>query len=209
MYGQPAMNFIHEGGIGAISEHLRQLLAQDVENHLDRKLYDDNLFRSNGSTLLKTEFETLLETAGETERQEVQEESPAQPYEPMLNLFAAYADEEQAEVQVVESRPSPSRAPSASRKKKGDEPEMFNLFSQENMYDEAATQEDMTGERAAAEAKWQERRQKFEEERKKEMEPRPFTGEIRPEYKNGSIVKSGEQYGYLRGGYSRSTIPSA
>lgn len=76
---------------------------------------------------------------------------------------------------------------------------MFNLFSQENMYDEAATQEDMTGERAAAEAKWQERRQKFEEERKKEMEPRPFTGEIRPEYKNGSIVKSGEQYGYLRG----------
>lgn len=76
---------------------------------------------------------------------------------------------------------------------------MFNLFSQENMYDEAATQEDMTGERAAAEARWQERRQKFEEERKKEMEPRPFTGEIRPEYKNGSLVKAGEQYGYLQG----------
>lgn len=199
MYGQPAMNFIHEGGVGAISEHLRQLLAQDVENHLDRKLYDDNLSRSNDSTVLKTGFEALLETARETKRQEVRKESPVQPYEPMLNLFAAYADEEQAEMQVVKSRPSPSRAPSASRKKKGDEPEMFNLFSQENMYDEAATQEDMTGERAAAEAKWQERRQKFEEERKKEMEPRPFTGEIRPEYKNGSIVKSGEQYGYLRG----------
>ena len=147
------MNFTHEGGIGAIAEHLRQLLAQDVRNHLDRKLYEENLSRSNNSTILKTEFETLLETAGETERQEVQEESPAQPYEPMLNLFAAYADEEQAEVQVVESRPSPSRTPSASRKKKGNEPEMFNLFSQENMYDEAATQEDMTGEQAAAEEK--------------------------------------------------------
>lgn len=199
MYGQPAMNFIHEEGVGAISEHLRQLLAQDVEDHLDRKLYDDNLSRSNNSTILKTEFETLLETAGGTERQEVQEERPAQPHEPMLNLFAAYADEEQAEVQVVESRPSPGRAPSASRKKKGDEPEMFNLFSQENMYEEAATQEEMTGERAAAEARWQERRQKIEEERKKEMEPRPFTGEIRPEYKNGSLVKAGEQYGYLQG----------
>ena len=199
MYGQPAMNFIHEGGVGAISEHLRQLLAQDVENHLDRKLYDDNLSRSNDSTVLKTGFEALLETAGETKRQEVRKESPVQPYEPMLNLFAAYADEEQAEVQVVKSRPSPSRAPSASRKKKGDEPEMFNLFSQENMYEEAATQEDMTGERAAAEARWQERRQKIEEERKKEMEPRPFTGEIRPEYKNGSLVKAGEQYGYLQG----------
>lgn len=199
MYGQPAMNFIHEGGIDAISEHFRQLLAQDVENHLDRELYDNNLSRPTVSTGLEPEFETPLEIVIENHRQEVQEESPAQPYEPMLNLFAAYADEEKAEAQAVESRPSPSRAPSASRKKKGDEPEMFNLFSQENMYDEAATQEDMTGERAAAEAKWQERRQKFEEERKKEMEPRQFTGEIRPEYKNGSIVKSGEQYGYLRG----------
>ena len=199
MYGQPAINFTYEGGIGSISEHLRQLLAQDVENHLDRKLYDNNLSHSNGSTILKTEFETLLETAGETERQERRKESPAQPYEPMLNLFAAYADKEETEVQVVESRPSPDRTPSASRKRKRSEPEMFNLFSQENMYDEAATQEEMTGEQAAAEAKWQERRLRFEEERKKEMEPRPFTGEIRPEYKNGSLVKAGEQYGYLQG----------
>ena len=195
MYGQPAINFTHEGGIGSISEHLRQLLAQDVENHLDRKLYDNNLSHSNGSTILKTKFETLLETAEETERQERRKESPAQPYEPMLNLFAAYADKEETEVQVVESRPSPGRTPSASRKRKRSEPEMFNLFSQENMYDEAATQEEMTGEQAAAEAKWQERRLRFEEERKKEMEPRPFTGEIRPEYKNGSLVKAGEQYG--------------
>ena len=199
MYGQPAINFTHEGGIGSISEHLRQLLAQDVENHLDRKLYDNNLSHSNGSTILKTKFETLLETAEETERQERRKESPAQPYEPMLNLFAAYADKEETEVQVVESRPSPGRTPSASRKRKRSEPEMFNLFSQENMYDEAATQEEMTGEQAAAEAKWQERRLRFEEERKKETEPRPFTGEIRPEYKNGSLVKAGEQYGYLQG----------
>ena len=199
MYGQPAMNFIHTGGIKAIAGHLRQLLAQDVEKHLDRELYDANLSRPAVSTGLEPEFETPLEIVVENHRQKVQEETPSQLYEPMLNLFAAYADEEEAEVQAVESRPSPSRVPSASRKKKGNEPEMFNLFSQENMYDEAATQEDMTGERAAAEAKWQERRQKFEEERKKEMEPRPFTGEIRPEYKNGSIVRSGEQYGYLRG----------
>ena len=69
----------------------------------------------------------------------MQEESllSTKPYEPMLNLFAAYADEEEAEVQMMESRPSPGRTASASRKRKGNEPEMFNLFSQENMYDEA------------------------------------------------------------------------
>lgn len=201
MYGQPAMNFIHEGGIGAISEHLRQLLAQDVGNHLDRKLYEENLSRPTVSTTLKTGPEIPPETTAVEHRQEMQEKSllSTKPYEPTLNLFAAYADEEEAGAQVVESRPSPGRAPSASRKKKGDEPEMFNLFSQENMYEEAVTKEDMTGERAVAEARWQERRQKFEEERKKEMEPRPFTGEIRPEYKNGSLVKAGEQYGYLQG----------
>lgn len=67
----------------------------------------------------------------------------------------------------MESRPSPGRTASASRKRKRNEPEMFNLFSQENMYDEAVSQEEMTGEQAAAEAKWQERRLRFEEERKK------------------------------------------
>ena len=201
MYGQPAMNFTHEGGIGAIAEHLRQLLAQDVGNHLDRKLYEENLSRPTVSTALKTRPEVAPETTAVEHRQEMQEESllSTKPYEPMLNLFAAYANEEEAEVQMMENRPSPGRTPSASRKRKGNEPEMFNLFSQENMYDEAVSQEEMTGEQAAAEAKWQERRLRFEEERKKEMEPRPFTGEIRPEYKNGSLVKAGEQYGYLQG----------
>lgn len=201
MYGQPAMNFTHEGGIGAISEHLRQLLAQDVGNHLDRKLYEENLSRPSVSTALKTGPEVPPETTAVEHRQEMQEESllSTKTYEPMLNLFAAYADEEEAEVQMMESRSSPGRTASASRKRKGNEPEMFNLFSQENMYDEAVSQEEMTGEQAAAEAKWQERRLRFEEERKKETEPRPFTGEIRPEYKNGSLVKAGEQYGYLQG----------
>lgn len=201
MYGQPAMNFIHEGGIGAIAEHLRLLLAQDVGNHLDRKLYEENLSRSTVSTALKTGPEVPPETTAVEHRQEMQEESlhSTKPYEPMLNLFATYADEEEAEVQMMENRLSPGRTASASRKRKGNEPEMFNLFSQENMYDEAVSQEEMTGEQVAAEAKWQERRLRFEEERKKETEPRPFTGEIRPEYKNGSLVKAGEQYGYLQG----------
>ena len=99
MYGQPAMNFIHEGGIGAISEHLRLLLAQDVGNHLDRKLYEENLSRSTVSTALKTGPEVPPETTAVEHRQEMQEESllSTKPYEPILNLFAAYADEEKAE----------------------------------------------------------------------------------------------------------------
>ena len=176
-------------------------LVSTVGNHLDRKLYEENLSRSTVSTALKTGPEVAPETTAVEHRQEMQEESllSTKPYEPMLNLFAAYADEEETEVQMMENRPLPGRTASASRKRKGNEPEMFNLFSQKNMYDEAVSQEEMTGEQAAAEAKWQERRLRFEEERKKETEPRPFTGEIRPEYKNGSLVKAGEQYGYLQG----------
>ena len=67
---------------------------------------------------------------------------------------------------------------------------MFNLFSQENMYDEAATQEDMTGERAAAEAKWQERRQNLKKSGRKKWNHGRLPGRYAPEYKNGSIVKS-------------------
>lgn len=80
MYGQPAMNFIHEGGVGAISEHLRQLLAQDVENHLDRKLYDDNLSRSNGSTILK---QSLRHYWKQQERQNGRRYRKKAPHSPM------------------------------------------------------------------------------------------------------------------------------
>lgn len=119
-------------------------MAQDVGNHLDRKLYEENLSRSTVSTALKTGPEVPPETTAVEHRQEMQEESllSTKPYEPMLNLFAAYADEEEAEVQMMENRPSPGRTVSASRKRKGNEPEMFNLFSQENMYDEAVSQEE-------------------------------------------------------------------
>lgn len=217
MYGQPAMNFIHDGGMDAISERLKELLAQDIGQSLDLKRYEGGLTQPRHKeeqpedtvvispaeySVTPTSAEPELATTEPTEAEytiaaERKEPVFSKPYEPMLNLFETYTDEEDTEVETVKSRPSrPSQTP---RKKKGDEPEMFNLFSQENMYDEAPVQEDMTEERAAAEAKWQERRQKMEEERKKEMEPRPFTGEIRTEYKNGSIVKQGEQYGYLRG----------
>ncbi len=188
MYGQPAMNFIHEGGIGAISEHLRLLLAQDVGNHLDRKLYEENLSRSTVSTALKTGPEVPPETTAVEHRQEMQEESllSTKPYEPMLNLFAAYADEEEAEVQMMESRPSPGRTASASRKRKGNEPEMFNLFSQENMYDEAVSQEEMTGEQAAAEAKWQERNDRGTGGSGSEMAGTQTTVRGRTEKRNGT-----------------------
>lgn len=214
MYGQPAMNFIHDGGMDAISERLKELLAQDIGQSLDLKRYEGGLAQQvhqkevqedttaissaeNSVTPTFAEPEFIVDEPEDTIMAERKEPVFSKPYEPMLNLFETYTDEEDTEVETVKSRPSrPSQTP---RKKKGDEPEMFNIFSQENMYDEAPVQEGMTEERAAAEAKWQERRLKIEEERKKEMEPRPFTGEIRTEYKNGSIVKQGEQYGYLRG----------
>ena len=214
MYGQPAMNFIHDGGMDAISEHLKELLAQDIGQSLDLKRYEGGLAQpkhqeeqpedtiaissaKNSVTPTFAEPEFIVDEPEDTIMAERKEPVFSKPYEPMLNLFETYTDEEDTEVETVKNRPS--RTSPTPRKKKGDEPEMFNLFSQENMYDEAPVQEGMTEERAAAEAKWQERRLKMEEERKKEMEPRPFTGEIRTEYKNGSIVKQGEQYGYLRG----------
>lgn len=216
MYGQPAMNFIHDGGMDAISERLKELLAQDIGQSLDLKRYEGGLAQPRhqeeqpeDTVVISSAEKSVTPTSIEQELAATEPENTivaerkepvfSEPYEPMLNLFEAYTDEEDTDAETVKSKPSSGHTSSTPRKKKGDEPEMFNLFSQENMYDEAPVQEDMTEERAAAEAKWQERRQRMEEERKKEMEPRPFTGEIRTEYKNGSIVKQGEQYGYLRG----------
>ena len=82
----------------------------------------------------------------------------------MLNLFDTYAEEE---MEVPESRMPERKVVPASRKKKDNTPEMFNLFSQENAYDEAVQEEDLSLAQAEAEAAWQERRRKMEEERQK------------------------------------------
>lgn len=47
MYGQPAMNFIHDGSVETISEELGGLLLRDIENRLNRELYTENLSRQS------------------------------------------------------------------------------------------------------------------------------------------------------------------
>lgn len=49
--------------------------------------------------------------------QENKSSIPTQPYEPMLNLFAAYAEEEKGEEQAVQRKPA-SRVSATSRKRK-------------------------------------------------------------------------------------------
>ena len=197
MYGQPAMNFIHDGSVETISKELGGLLLRDIENRLNRELYTENLSRKSVPSTAILPTITITEEGERPQKSERVEQLPStRPYEPMLNLFDTYAEEE---TEVPESRMPERKVVTASRKKKDNTPEMFNLFSQENAYDEAVQEEDLSLAQAEAEAAWQERRRKMEEERKKEMEPRAFDGELKPEYKNGSIVKSGEQYGHLRG----------
>lgn len=47
MYGQPAMNFIHDGSVETISEELGELLLRDIESRLNRELYTENLSRQS------------------------------------------------------------------------------------------------------------------------------------------------------------------
>lgn len=159
MYGQPAMNFIHDGGMDAISERLKELLAQDIGQSLDLKRYEGGLAqqvhqkevqedtraissaeKSVTPTFAEPEF--IVDEPEDTIMAERKEPVFSKPYEPMLNLFETYTDEEDTEVETVKSKPY--RHSQTPRKKKGDEPEMLNLFSQENMYDEAPVQEGLT-----------------------------------------------------------------
>lgn len=216
MYGQPAMIFTHDGGINAIAETVKDLLTKDMGQHLDRKLYADHLsdivkeetmllpeespvekFEKPPVNLVETPAKAITEVNIET----VIENEPlsSQPYEPVLNLFEAFENDTDtlSSERIADNKPASRRKRPATRN--DNEPEMYDLFSQGNLFDEVVQEEFSDDEKVAAETKWQERREIMEEERRKRMEPRTFTEEIRPEYKNGTIVKSGEQYGYLRG----------
>ena len=184
MYGQPSMNFIHDGGLEKIGNTLKAMIVKDINQNLDLQLYGSNRIQQKQEESKQTEFIP----------QEEKQLSPFQPYEPTLNLFEAFQDEETERQQPELQRTMPRKSRS-----KENQPEMFDLFSQGNLFEDAQ-EETFSDERKSEEEKrWEDRRQVIEEERKRQMEPHPFTGDILPEYKNGSLVKEGEQYGYLRG----------
>ncbi len=108
--------------------------------------------------VLNWNLKRLIEIAVENHRQEVRaSKSPGlNPMNPCSTCLPPMRDEEKRRVQAVESRPSSSRACRYPQKER-DEPEMFNLFSQENNAMKPPRREDMTGERA-----WQ-RKQKWQE----------------------------------------------
>lgn len=74
---------------------------------------------------------------------------------------------------------------------------MYNLFEQNDLFAQVA-EEISPEEKAKADAEWEARKQAIEEEKKRKLEPRPFTQEIRAEYKEGTIVQDDKQYGYLK-----------
>lgn len=187
MYGQPAMNFIHDGSMEEIGHALKKVLIKDVSQHLDLNLYE------SGRAQQKQEEKVSVQTEAIPTKEESLSPFPA--YEPALNLFEAFQDED---TETERQAPEPQRAAPRKSRPKENQPAMFDLFSQGNLFEQAQEETFSDERRIEEEKRWEAKRQAMEEERKKQMEPRPFTGEILPEYKNGSLVKEGEQYGFLR-----------
>lgn len=187
MYGQPAMNFIHDGSMEEIGDALKKVLIKDIGQYLDLQLYESHQVRKQKEEKIQISVQT------EFAPQEKEQPSLFKSYEPALNLFETFQEEDSER-----QSPEPQRAAPRKSHSKDKQPEMFDLFSQDNLFEEAQEETFSDERRAEEEKRWEARRQAMEEERRKQMEACPFTGDILPEYKNGSLVKQGEQYGYLR-----------
>lgn len=116
--------------------------------------------------------------------------------EPILNLFDLYAEQGDLPLPIESDKP---KKHSIARKHTPvkENIEMYNLFEQNDLFAQVA-EEISPEEKAKADAEWEARKQAIEEDKKRKLEPRPFTQEIRAEYKEGTIVQDGKQYGYLK-----------
>lgn len=140
MYGQPAMNFIHDGSMEEIGDALKKVLVRDVNQHLDLNLYE------SGRAQQKQEKVSVQTEAIPPKEKSL---SPFPAYEPALNLFEAFQDED---TETERQAPEPQRASPRKSRPKDNQPEMFDLFSQGNLF-EQAQEETFSDERRIEEEK--------------------------------------------------------
>lgn len=190
-YGQPAMVYKHSGGTEGIARDLRTILDSDIVARLDKQLYLGNLPQPPAQQAMP-----IPAVPPETEQQ------AASAFEPVLGRLGLF--ETQSVFGDTQTPTEPVKAPKRAKKaiaKEAAAPSsggLFDLFGQGDLFAQAP-QEELTSQQISEIAERNRiHQEEIEAKRKQEMEPRPFTGKLHPFYRNGTIVRQEEQYGYLK-----------
>lgn len=171
LYGTPAMNYEHAGGLPAIAVELGRMLTDDLGQRLDKVRFEK--FQQPIEAVTPISVRQVIDVPVE----EVQEVRTAPVSVPKPAAPQSYA------------------VPQRRRKAR---PAIDSLFRQGDLFSQPPEPEQTPEEleHIARENAFCTR--DIAQKKKEALEPRPYTGQMLPHYANGSLVEQNGQYGFLR-----------
>ena len=221
-YGKPAMEFTHSGGVEGIANDLRQMLKEDLAQHLDLKHYQtyapENPVQSVAQQVetVKQAFEkeevmvatpqqrtatsnqqmgTLFNMNAPTIKNDPTPQAKPQSIsqQPIITLYDLFGFSQEERTQV--KRPKQRKG---SKEKKEEAKELPFMDWREEMIVEANKRKEQAGSTSAEQL--DRIKEEAEQQRQERMKPTPYLLEdIPPHYRDGSLVADeNNRIGYLR-----------
>lgn len=203
-YGKPAMEFTHSGGVEGIANDLRQMLKEDLAQHLDVKYYQSyaqvNQVQSKSQQAEPSKQQsaysgTLFDTNNASLKNEATLEAKPQSIseQPIITLYDLFGFSQEERTQV--KRPKQRKG---SKAKKEEAKELPFMDWREEMIVEANKRKEQAG--SASVEQLDRLKEEAEQQRQERMKPVPYTLEdIPPHYKDGSLIADeNNRIGYLR-----------
>lgn len=179
-YGKPAMVYTHEGGIEGIAADMQKMLVSDLKTNLNVDLYNQHLVSNSNTQSAKQQNPELKSNISQLEVKQKEEKISYQALEvnvsePILTLYDLFGFSQEERTQV---KPVRGKKKTASARK--GKPVQLSMFSSDNK---------------------KEKKEKPIEQPKLSLDPRPYSGELHPFHKQGSLVEDQGQVGYLKERY--------
>ncbi|KAA6339377.1 hypothetical protein EZS27_012681 [termite gut metagenome] len=203
-YGKPAMEFTHSGGVEGIAKDLRQMLKEDLAQHLDVKYYQSyaqvNQVQSKSQQAEPSKQQsaysgTLFDMNDPTIKKEPTPQAKPQSIsqQPIITLYDlfGFSQEERTQVKHPKQR-------KGSKAKKEEAKELPFMDWREEMIVEANKRKEQAG--SASVEQLDRLKEEAEQQRQERMKPIPYLLEdIPPHYKDGSLIADeNNRIGYLR-----------
>ena len=203
-YGKPAMEFTHSGGVEGIANDLRQMLKEDLAQHLDVKYYQSyaqaNQVQSTSqqaepakrqSAYSGTLFDMNDPTIKKEPTSQVKPQSISQ--QPIITLYDLFGFSQEERTQV--KRPKQRKG---SKAKKEEAKELPFMDWREEMIVEANKRKEQAG--STSTEQLDRLKEEAEQQRQERMKPIPYLLEdMPPHYKDGSLIADeNNRIGYLR-----------
>ena len=173
-YGKAAQMYIHEGGIEGIADDMRKMLNSDLKANLNIDLYNQHLITS---TQPKQQTIAKVSISESQPKEKISYQAlEVNVSEPVLSLYDLFGFSQEERTQI---KPTRKRNTSTPNRK----PVQLSMFSTEN--------KSVSKNQSVAAA----------QQPKPNLDPRPFSAELKEYHKVGSLVEDQGQVGYLKERY--------